>query len=57
MEFEGLGDFESELLQKGFLLGGGFGDAAQTDLTAIGGGQNDVGALQGGKQGERLQGR
>jgi len=47
IEFEAFGKAETELLEKGFLRGGGFSDAAQADLTAVGGGQDDVGALQG----------
>ena len=38
------------------LLGGGLGDPAQTDFAAVGGGQDDVGALQRRKQRERLMG-
>ena len=43
-------DFAAELAKQGFLLWRRLGDAAQTDLTTVGGGKNDVGALQGGKQ-------
>jgi len=47
IEFEPFGEAATELVQEGFLLGGGFAYAAQTDLTAVGGGQHDVGALSG----------
>ena len=46
MEFETFGQAEAELVEQGFLLRRGFGDAAQADLASVGGGQNDVGALQ-----------
>ena len=45
MKFEPLGEAEPELLEERFLLGGRFGDAAQADLSSIGGGQDDVGAV------------
>src|SRR6202521_1719749 len=54
IEFESFGEAETELPQKRFLLGGRFGDAAQTDLSSVGGGQNYVGALQGGKESQSL---
>jgi hypothetical protein len=34
-----------ELLEQSFLLCRGFGDAAQSDLAAVGGGQDDVSTL------------
>jgi hypothetical protein len=37
------------LLQKRFLLGPGFGDAAQTDLAVVSGRQDNIGALQANK--------
>ncbi len=57
MKFEPLGEAEPELLEERFLLGGRLGDAAQADLSSIGGGQDDVGAVQAREQGERLQRR
>jgi hypothetical protein len=39
------------------LLAGGFGDASQANLTTIGGGKNDVGAVQSRKQLESFRGR
>ena len=46
------GQAEAELLEEGFLLCGGLGNAAQTDFVTFGGGQDDVGALQSGEQGD-----
>src|SRR2546428_14144684 len=37
-------------MEELFLLRAGFSDAAQAKLTAIGGGQNDVGTLERGEQ-------
>ena len=45
MKFSPLGEAEPELLEERFLLGGRFGDAAQANLSSIGGGQDDVGAV------------
>ena len=47
-----LGEANSELAEQGFLLGGWFGDPPQSDFAAVGGRQNDVGALEGGEQGD-----
>ena len=47
------GQADAELLEEGFLLSGRLGNASQTDLMTVGGGQDDVGAVQGGKQSER----
>src|ERR1700746_3057747 len=49
-----VGKAEAELLQKGFLPTSGFGDATQTALMAVGGGQDDVGALQSRQQSKSL---
>jgi len=51
IEFEALGEVEPELVQQFPLLGGGLGDAPQTNLAPVGGRQHDVGALQGGRHG------
>src|SRR3954469_19655990 len=53
VEFEMLGETDTELQEERSLLGRGFGDAAQPDLVAIGGGKDDIGTLQRGKQSER----
>src|SRR6266851_3612961 len=45
IEFETVGKAQPELLKQGFLLSGGFGDAPQADLTAVGSGKDDVGTL------------
>src|SRR5437016_5695412 len=45
IEFEAIREGHAELLKQTFLLGRGFGDAAQTDLTAFGGGKDNVGGL------------
>ena len=52
IEIETIGEAQPELLKQGFLLSRGFGDAAQTDFTAIGSGKDNVGALHCGQQGE-----
>src|SRR3954452_6450041 len=50
VEFEVRRKDEAELLQYRSLLGSGFGDAAEPYLAPVGSGQDDVGALQSGKQ-------
>ena len=57
IQFEVLGGVESELAQEFLLFGRRFSDAAQADLASVGGGQNDIGALQRGQQCERLHRR
>ncbi len=54
--FEAFRESKSELLKERFLAGGGFGDAAQADFAAIGGRQNNIGALQSGPQRQSLHG-
>jgi len=49
-----VGQGNPQLTEELLLFGTGCGDAAQADLTALGGGQNDVGALERGKQRQRL---
>lgn len=46
------GEADPELVEKGFLLGSGFGNAAQPDFAAVSGGKYDIGALQSRKQGQ-----
>jgi len=41
-----VGETDPELMEKRFLLRRGLGHATQADLTTVGGGQNDVGAVQ-----------
>ena len=48
------GQADAKLPEQGFLLCRWLGDAAQADLATVGGGKNDVGALQSGEQGDRL---
>src|ERR1700733_8653538 len=57
IEFKTVGDAQAELLKQGFLLGRGFGDTAQTDLSAVSGGKDNGGALQRGQQREGSHGR
>ena len=52
-----IGKGHAELREKDFLLGGGFGDAAQPDLATVRGGQDDGGALQSGEQRESSHSR
>jgi hypothetical protein len=47
-----VGEAESELVEQRFLFGVGFGDAAQADFAAIGGGEHDIGTVQIGEQGQ-----
>ena len=47
---ESLGKADSEVVQQRLLLSSWLGDAPQTDLTTIGGGQDDVGTLKPGQQ-------
>jgi hypothetical protein len=54
IEFEPFGEGEAELSQKRFLLGGGFGDPRKANLTTVGSGQDNVGALQRGQESESL---
>jgi hypothetical protein len=51
------GQADAELLEQGFLLCGWLGNAALANFVAVCGGQDDVGALQRGKQGNRPPGR
>ena len=44
--FQAVGKGQSELLKQRFLLGRGLGDAAQPDLTPVGGGEDNVSTLQ-----------
>ena len=46
------GKADAKLPEQGFLFRRWFGDAAQADLATVGGGKNDVGALESGKQGD-----
>jgi len=46
------GQTDAKLPEQGFLLGSGFGDATEANLAAVGGGKNDVGALDRGEQGD-----
>ena len=48
---------DAKLMQQRFLLGVGFSDAAEPKLATVGGGKNNVGALQRGEQGESFHGR
>jgi hypothetical protein len=57
MELKMFGQTDSELPKQEFLLWRGFGDPPQPDLATVGGGQNDVGALQSRKQGDCSHGR
>src|SRR5664280_559398 len=57
IEFEAFGEADAALVKEGSLVGVGFGDTAETKLAAVGGGKDDVGALQGGKQGDRFHRR
>jgi hypothetical protein len=43
-------------MKEGFLFGRRFGDAPEPNLATIGGGEDNVGALQRGKQGESFNG-
>ena len=52
-----IGKADAKLPEQGFLFGGGLGDTAETDFAAIGSGENDVGALEGGKQSESFHRR
>src|ERR1035441_8891268 len=52
IEVKAIGEADVELLKEGSLFGVGFGDTAETKLAAVGGGKDDVGALQGGQQGD-----
>src|SRR5579871_2409369 len=52
-----IGQVQPQLTKQSFLLVRRFSDAAQTDFTAIGGRQNNVGALERREQGEGTQGR
>jgi len=40
---------EAELLNERLLLGSELGDTAEANLAAVGGRENDIGALQGGE--------
>ena len=48
------GDGDLQLIEEPLLLRCRFGDAAEPDLAAVGGGQDDVCALQRGELRERL---
>src|SRR5271157_6644928 len=48
--FEVVWKAQLELMKQGFLLGRGFRNTAQSNLTAVGSRQYDVGALQCGQQ-------
>src|SRR5271157_5855373 len=52
--FEVVWKAQLELMKQGFLLGRGFRNTAQSNLTAVGSRQYDVGALQCGQQRERF---
>ena len=54
IEFEALGEADAELAENRFLFSRGFGDTAETNLTTVRSGKDNVGALQGGEQSEDL---
>lgn len=53
VELEMFGQADAKLREQEFLFCRRLGNAAQTDLAAVGGGKDDVCALQGGKQRDR----
>jgi len=46
VETEAVGEADAQQVEKRFLLSGGLCDPAQSDFTAVCGGQNDVAAVQ-----------
>jgi len=52
LRVEKLWQSEAELVKEGFLLWQEFGDAAKPNLAKVGSEKNNVGAWQGGEQGE-----
>jgi hypothetical protein len=57
IELRPFGEADAEVLEKRLLLGSGFADATEANLAAAGGGPDNIGAVQGGEQSERLHRR